>query len=149
MTPDEADRLFDQAFKLERRGERQAAITIYERLAEELAGQQQAEYARNCVTRLREYETIARPPEPAFAPGLASLSLVVAQLSCILSCLGSLIGAIVGVYVGLRSQDAKLIAISVVGGPIGFLWSYALFIVFSQTEKLRAKPNKGTETVNR
>ena len=149
MTPDEADKLFDQAFKLERRGERQAAIAIYDRLAKELAGQQEAEYARNCVTRLRDYETIAGPSEPEFAPSLASLSLVVAQLICILSCLGSLIGVIVGLYVGLRSQDALLISISVVGGPLGFLWSYALFVVFSQTEKLRAKPIKGTETVNR
>ena len=63
MTPDESDALFDQALKLERRGDREAAIEIYDRLAKELAGQENAEYAVNSANRLREYEEMAQDLE--------------------------------------------------------------------------------------
>ena len=66
MTPEESEALFDQAFKLERRGDREAAIEIYDRLAKELAGQENAEYAANCARRLRDAESWPFWLAPAF-----------------------------------------------------------------------------------
>ncbi len=59
MTPEQAEEFFDQAASLEQRGEREAAIRIYDRLANDLAGQENAEYAANRARHLREYETMA------------------------------------------------------------------------------------------
>ena len=43
-----------QAFKLDQRGDWSEAIALYEQIAHESQGQQDAEYARNCAQRIRE-----------------------------------------------------------------------------------------------
>jgi hypothetical protein len=44
----------NQASKLDQRGDWSQAIALYEQIVEESQGQQHAEYARNCVQRIRE-----------------------------------------------------------------------------------------------
>lgn len=54
LTEAEINLAFDEAIALERRGDWQEAISLYEELAKRLAGLPNAEYALNCANRLRE-----------------------------------------------------------------------------------------------
>jgi len=58
----EAESLMEQAFRLERKGDRDAAIAIYDEVAK--GDSEHAAYAKNCAERLHEYESLAGPPEP-------------------------------------------------------------------------------------
>jgi hypothetical protein len=54
--------IFTEAAKLERIGEWEAAISLYDQLATQLAGSQDSHYAQNCATRLRN--RLTQRPQP-------------------------------------------------------------------------------------
>ena len=58
LTPN-LEAMFDRASKLERAGDRQTALEIYEALAVELKGTQHAQYVRNCIDHLKQLQDMA------------------------------------------------------------------------------------------
>jgi hypothetical protein len=48
------DEMFNEAFELDQRGDWVEAVALYERIADELQGHQDGEYARSCAQQIRE-----------------------------------------------------------------------------------------------
>ena len=63
-TENEKDELFDKAIRLEKRGEWEQAISLYEQAVDKWGDQPEAIYAKNCAVRVREMQKIShQPPE--------------------------------------------------------------------------------------
>jgi hypothetical protein len=73
-TENEMDELFQKAFRLEKRGEWEQAISLYEQAVRRWGDQPEADYARKSADRLREMQDNARLP-----PGEATGWIVAAR----------------------------------------------------------------------
>lgn len=75
-TEDEINDLFDAAIRLERRGEWEKAISLYEQAADRWGDRPEAVYAENSIARLREMQkNLSQPPEQVQNENARSLSL--------------------------------------------------------------------------
>lgn len=64
----DAERAISYAVDMERRGDWETAITVYEDVARHASNEQDAKYANNCILRLRDLEHLRGNAEPGVQP---------------------------------------------------------------------------------
>jgi tetratricopeptide (TPR) repeat protein len=77
-TENQIDELFDAAVRLERRGEWERAISLYEQAVDKWPNRPETAYAKNSVARLREMQKNTSPP-PAQAQNESKRSMSLAH----------------------------------------------------------------------